>query len=224
MKLMVYNGSPRGEHGNTPLLMSQFLTGYTAVPGNTFHMYHLAYLYQAETFAAAFNEADAVILAFPLYCDAMPGLVKAFIESLEPYCGRTGNPPIGFVIQSGFPESLHLRPLEVYLNKLARRLGSPYLGTVVRGGVEGIREQSEKSNRSLFKAFQNLGHSFGETGQLDPQQVRAISQMERLPGWIIPFLYVMDGLGLTKINWIQQLRRNGVYNHRFAMPYLDRKD
>jgi hypothetical protein len=32
--------------------------------------------------------SDAVVLAFSFYCDAMPGLVKAFIESLEPYCRR----------------------------------------------------------------------------------------------------------------------------------------
>jgi hypothetical protein len=154
----------------------------------------------------------------------MPGLVKAFIESLEPYCKRPANPAIGFVIQSGFPESTHLRPLEAYLSKLARRLGSPYLGTVVRGGVEGVREQSEKDNRRLFKDLQNLGRTFGETGQLDAQQIRALSQMERLPGWMIPFLYLMDGLGLTKTSWIQQFRRNGVYTRRFAMPYLNKKN
>jgi len=37
-----------------------------------------------------------------------------------------GNPPLGFIVQSDFPEGLHWRYVERYLEKLAARSGSPY--------------------------------------------------------------------------------------------------
>jgi len=41
-----------------------------------------------------FAEAQQVILAFTLYTDAMPGIVKQFIEQLEPLCGRNNQPKV----------------------------------------------------------------------------------------------------------------------------------
>jgi len=53
----------------------------------------------------------------------MPGIVKVFIESLEPLCSREGNPDVGFIVQSGFPEAIHSRYVEKYLEKPSLRLG-----------------------------------------------------------------------------------------------------
>ena len=88
----------------------------------------------------AFAGAECVLLGFPLYTDAMPGMVKHFIEALEPLAGRKDNPSLGFLVQSGFPEGLHSRYVERYLEKLAERLGCPYLGTIVKGNGEGVRD------------------------------------------------------------------------------------
>jgi len=57
------------------------------------------------------------------------------------------------------------------LKKLARRLHAPYLGTVVKGGVEGIQIKPPLLNRSLRRDFVRLGRRFGETGAFDPQIV-----------------------------------------------------
>ena len=40
----------------------------------------------------AFADAECVWLGFPLYTDGMPGIVKTFIEALEPLKGREDNP------------------------------------------------------------------------------------------------------------------------------------
>ena len=74
----------------------------------------------------------------------MPAIVKQFIEALEPLKNRENNPPMGFIVQSGFPEALHSRYVEHYLQKLAARLNAPYLGTIVKGGGEGIRMMQTK--------------------------------------------------------------------------------
>ena len=76
-----------------------------------------------DKFLKLFQEAEQVLLAFPLYTDCMPGIVKVFIESLEPLCSREGNPDVGFIVQSGFPEAIHSRYVEKYLEKPSLRLG-----------------------------------------------------------------------------------------------------
>ncbi len=221
MKLTIYNGSPRGEQGNSALLIKYFNTGFTTAENNSSRVYHLARTYRSEPLVDSFLQSDVVLLAFPLYTDAMPGLVKAFIESLESCCGHPGNPAIAFLIQSGFPESTHLRALEAYLVKLAKRLGCPYLGTIIRGGMEGIRNQSEDKNRPLLESFTRLGEHLGRNGQLDPQQIKELSRLERFPGWLVPMLKIAEKSGLINLGWDQMLRQNGAYARRFARPYQD---
>ena len=66
---------------------------------------------------------------------------------------REGNPPVGFVVQSGFPEGLHSRYVERYLEKLAARLGSPYLGTIVAKAsgerLDAVRAESATGSKQL---------------------------------------------------------------------------
>ena len=64
----------------------------------------------------AFEKAECVLLGFPLYTDAMPGIVKAFIDRLEPFIGRKHNPPIGFLVQS---VSLN-QPIQDMLNVISK--------------------------------------------------------------------------------------------------------
>ncbi|MGE5776053.1 MAG: NAD(P)H-dependent oxidoreductase, partial [Chloroflexota bacterium] len=132
-RLTLFNGSPRGRRGNTPIFLREFAQGF----GGEAEMHHLIQVKQTDRHVQAFAEAECAWIGFPLYTDSMPGSVKHFFEALEPLVGRTGNPPVGFVVQSGFPEGLHSRYVERYLEKLAARLGSPYLGTIVKGNGEG---------------------------------------------------------------------------------------
>ena len=97
MKLTVFNGSPRGKGSNTKILLDHFTDGFTATEGNTYELDYLVRLKENDDFIKHFREAEQVLLAFPLYFDAMPAIVKSFIESLEPLCGRKGNPDIGFI-------------------------------------------------------------------------------------------------------------------------------
>jgi len=137
--LTVFNGSPRGKRGNTPVLLKHLIGGFTSISGNTAEIFHLHQIKEKETFAKRFKDAECVLIGFPLYTDGMPGIVKEFIEALEPLTQRESNPPIAFLVQSGFPEGAHSRYVEQYLMALADRLNSPYLGTLVRGGCEGVR-------------------------------------------------------------------------------------
>jgi len=215
MKLLVCNGSPRGVSSNTTLLLGHFLAGFTATPGNSHELFQLNTESGRKDAVAAFDSVDAVLIAFPLYTDAMPGIVKQFMEDLAPYKGKAGNPALMFMIQSGFPEGSHTRHLVPYLKKFAGRLGCPYRGTIRKGGVEGIRSQPEFVNRTLFRQLSTLGRGFGETGSLDSDLLNTLTGSDRC-----------SKLALLAMNWISelmfwnlQLKRNGAFEHRFARPY-----
>jgi len=218
-RLTVFNGSPRGRKGNTPLLLEQFVRGFEQNPGKTSQVFHLNRLNERAVFRAAFEESECVLLGFPLYVDAMPSQVKAFIESLEDLTGRPNNPPIGFLVQSGFPETLHSRHVERYLEKLAQRLGSPYLGAILRGGMEGVRSQPEEATAGLFNTFAQLGQVFGQTGQFDPVLLKAVVGVERYPAYMIPVFKVLARTPLLGMYWDQQMKKNGVFAQRNAQPY-----
>jgi hypothetical protein len=174
MKLTVFNGSPRGTNSNTKILLEQFLKGFSEIAENEYELNYLIHVDKQEEFVEKFSSAEMVLLACPLYTDAMPAIVKTFIESLLALKGRKDNPPIGFLIQSGFPEALHSRPLERYMVKLAKRLGCPLYGTAVRGGIEGIQNMPPYMTKKVFNLFYTLGKGFGATGRFDPGIVKKL--------------------------------------------------
>lgn len=217
MKLTIFNGSPRGKDSNTGILLEQFTNGFMTTDGNS---YDLAYLVQTKKqgeFVHLFREADHVLLAFPLYTDAMPGIVKTFIESLGPFCDEKGNPDIGFIVQSGFPESVHSRYVARYLEKLAERLGCVYKGTVIKGGAEGIRGQPSLMTRKLFKSFYQLGKLFGHTRKFDDEIVRRLAKPEKVNKLHSLMVKYMG----SNLYWNPLLKKNNAYSKRFARPDLE---
>ncbi len=215
MKLTVFNGSPRGKSSNTRVFMEHFLNGFTTTEGNTYEIAYLKDVKDRDTFIRLFQEAEQVILALPLYADAMPAAAKDFIELLEPLCQREGNPDIGFFVQSGFPEPEHSRYLERYYVKLAKRLGCRYKGTIIRGGGENLRIMPRLMNRRLLKAFYKLGEAFGKTGEFDKKMVANLTKPERLSKLMF---WIMRILG-PKMYWNPMLKKNNAYEKRFDKPY-----
>jgi len=215
MKLTVFNGSPRGKGSNTKILLEHFINGFMTTDGNTYELAYLIRVKDSDNFIKLFQEAEQVLLAFPLYTHAMPAIVKTFIESLEPLCGREGNPDIGFIVQGGLPEAIHSRYVERYLEKLAVRLGCRYKGTVIRGGVEGIRFLPAWMTRKLFKSFYELGKTFGERGEFDKQIVLKLAQPERLTKFQFRVLKLVG----ERFYWDKMLKKNNAFEKRFAKPY-----
>lgn len=220
-QLTLFNGSPRGDKGNTPVMLAQVAKGFTAAGGNAAETFHLAHQNDLDRCRDAFADAEAVLVGFPLYTDAMPGIVKTFIEALEPLRGRSGNPALGFVMQSGFPESTHMRHIERYLAKLAARLGSPYLGSLIKGGGEGIRLMPDTMNRKLFDQLFALGQGLRAAGRFDLDAVRKLAGRERYPAYLIPLFKVLSKTSLLATYWDGQLKKNGVYEQRFARPFVE---
>ncbi len=216
-RLALFNGSPRGQKGNTPIFLREFAKGF----GGPSEMHHLVRIKSTNEFVQAFAEAECAWLGFPLYTDAMPGVVKNFIDALQPLAGRKNNPPLGFLVQSGFPEGLHSRYVERYLEKLAARLGSPYLGTIVRGSGEGVRLMPPDMNKALFENLQALGASLARDGRLIPETLAKIAAPERYPFYLGPVFRLFLRLPIAHSYFDGMLKKNGVYEQRFARPFAE---
>ena len=216
-RLTLFNGSPRGRKGNTPLMLDQLAKGF----GGVAETYHLIRMKETAQMIQAFAQAECAILGFPLYTDSMPGVVKHFIEALEPLADRENNPPVGFLVQSGFPEGLHSRYVERYLEKLAARLGSPYLGTIVKGNGEGTREMPSEMNRSLFTNLQALGAELAANGRFDPIHLKAIAKPENFPAILGPVFQIFLRLPVAHSYFDNMLKKNGAYERRFNRPFVE---
>jgi hypothetical protein len=215
--LTLFNGSPRGRKGNTAIFLREIAAGFGG-PGET---HHLVRLNDTDKMVAAFAEAECVILGFPLYTDSMPGVVKHFIEALEPLVRRENNPPIGFVVQSGFPEGLHSRYVERYLERLAGRLGCPYLGTIVKGNGEPVRIMPPKMTANLFANLQAIGAGLAAEGGFDPAILPKIAHPEQFPAILGPVFKLFLRLPIAHSYFDNMLKQNSAYERRFARPFLD---
>lgn len=219
MKLIIYNGSPRGKKSNTKLLMDEFMKGIYTKGLYEIEVYYLASKLQREQGARAFETADKVILAFPLYTDSMPGLVKEFIEELVIYDGLDSNPGMAFVVQSGFPEAAHSRHVEKYLERLTERLNSKYLGTAVKGGVEGIQIMPAWMTKKIRKNFFTLGRNFNAMGALDRKIIKKLSPREHLSKIHLFIQRLLQNTQFNNFYWNGLLKENNAFDQRFAAPY-----
>lgn len=220
MKLIIFNGSPRKEKSSTKILFDHFLKGFSSIDGNTFDYYYLRAVQNRKMHIRAFKGADCIIIGFPLYADSMPSFVKEFIESLDVYHHKLNNLSIGYLVQSGFPEANHSRPVEQYLKKLTSRLGSKYLGTIIKGNANRIDKQPGFFVKRLFKSLYRLGSSFGQTGTFDDAILAELALPEKLKGFsLILNRWILKTRLATK-NWDKQLKDNGVFENRFDAPFL----
>jgi hypothetical protein len=216
MQLAIINGSPRYKNSNSALLVQQFLKGFQSNSVTT-----LSYLSGAENrkkAVADFASSDTVLIIFPLYTDCMPGIVKEFFEDLINIENKAEK-SIGFIVQSGFPESIHSEALERYLEKLTKRLGHVYLGTVIKGGVEGIKIMPLGMTKKLFSQFEQLGRYFGEFQCFDPQIMKQLRNPYKLSPFRITVINLMSKTGLTNFYWDMNLKKNNAYEHRFDKPF-----
>ncbi|MDA3928083.1 MAG: NAD(P)H-dependent oxidoreductase [Prolixibacteraceae bacterium] len=217
MKLAVFNGSPRKSKSNSTLLMNHFSSGYYSNNKKVLPLNYLAQTNLNQEHIKAFDNADTVLLIFPLYTDAMPGQVKFFLESIADL--ESNGKRVGFIVQSGFPEAYHSIFIERYLKRLAEKQNWEYIGTVIKGGVEGIKIMPPSMTNKLFKNFYNLGKDFALTGQFNSTIVQNLRNPYRMSTVRRGFFRIMLTTGLANFYWNKNLKENNAYDKRFAQPY-----
>jgi len=213
MNIAMLNGSPRGRNGNTQALLNQVLIGMQSVSQVKGETLFLRSTKDTPRHIQSVKDADLVILGFPLYTDGMPGITKHFIDALYPV--DLQKQPWAFLVQSGFPEAKHSRPIACYLAKFCQRIHATHCGTVIRGNSEGIHLRSEKANRKIFDQFNALGASLIRDGHFQQDLLDQVAGPEEL-SWMMK--QVMKTRA-SNFYWNMMLKQNNAFEKRFDAPY-----
>jgi hypothetical protein len=216
MRLSIINGSPRGKAGNTQKLLEHFIEGFLETEGNSVEVLHS--IKDRPDFTPErelFLNAERLLIAFPLYVDAMPGSVKELFESFAPLKGKNHGLKLMFMIQCGFPETHHTRFVARYCEKLARRLECEPAGLICKGGCEGLAVQPPALVDKVFKGFYELGKAYGEKGELDDRILAKLAHPEHLTAENLKQVIPM----VNSFLWDDWMKRNNVIEKSFDKPY-----
>lgn len=207
---IIYNGSPRRSGSNTAMILEHVKNRLN----DTVEIRDLKDKDQWHEWVSNFKNEENVIFAMPLYVHAMPSHVMAFIEKLEPSEGS-----IAFIIQSGFPESSQSYFLEAYFEELSKILNRKYLGTAIKGGVEGLQIRPLKQQNKMIEPFVALVEGLVAQGEMDPTLINKLGKPIYLSKAMQLFFTLLKKTGLVNIFWDQQLKKNNSFEKRFAKPY-----
>lgn len=210
-KLVIYNGSPRRSIGNSSLILTKVLNGL----GDRIEIRDLKQKNKWDEWAEAFKNDKHVMFLMPLYVHAMPSHVMAFIEKLEASQGS-----ISFFVQSGFPESSQSHYLEAYLNLLALRLNRTYLGTAIKGGMEGLKMSSTSVQDKMIEPIVNTINHLVEHGKFDSTDLSRLAIPIRFNQTMKVIFGLLSKIGfVNSILWDKQIKANNAYKNRFDQPY-----
>ncbi len=209
-KLVIYNGSPRRAGSNSALILKKTVEALA----DRVEIRDLKEVGKWEEWSAAFKDEKHVLFFMPLYIHAMPSHVMAFIEKLQPSEGS-----ISFFIQSGFIESSQSHFIEAYFEQLALRLGRTYLGTVIKGGANGLQMSPVKAQNKMMKPMVKAIANLVYEGTFVPADIRQLAIPIRLGMGAKVIFEVLGKLGLVNSYWDQQLKANNAYEKRFDRPY-----
>ena len=207
-KLVIYNGSPRRSASNSTLILKKVIEAL----GDKVEVRDLKKKNQWEDWTEAFKSEKHVMFFTPLYVHAMPSHVMGFIEKLQASEGS-----ISFFVQSGFPESSQSHYLEAYFQQLALRLKRTYIGTAIKGGVEGLQVRPIQAQGKMIEPMvKTIGNLVNE-GNFNPTNIKQIAKPVRL-GKVME-VFLQFGL-VNYFFWDQQLKKNNAYEKRFDRPYF----
>jgi len=215
MKTLMINGSPNGRKGNTEVICRQFLMGMKS-PAEVRYVAEE----DAATLAAYMEGFECLLFFFPLYVNAMPGIVKRLFEHMRPDREKR----VGYFIQSGFEEAFQSDWLLAILKNFNARMEYQDIGMVVAGGMGGVRFMSERMSKSkaiskLFARLQRTGERYEQTGAFDQESIHQFGQPYRFSKEQVRQGRLLRRIGVTKIPWILMLRKNKAFRKRFDKPF-----
>ncbi len=160
-----------------------------------------------------------LIFIMPLYFDAMPGIVKLFLEKMEVLKGSLNGKKMGFVVHSGFPEAIHSVYLKRYLNTLPGYFGAEPVGTLIKGGSEGIRQMPSFMTKKPRKLMGELGRSLVVNGYFSDELFLKLAGPLRLRPMSRFAVWLMIKTGIINLHWNKSLKKNNAMNKCFNKPY-----
>ena len=224
MKLVIFNGSPKkSDSNNTNTLIRNFSEGFLKTAGNEVAVYKLNNFDSLDEAVDLFSKAEYILFAFPMYNFSIPVGTLDFIYKLQPFANACSDKKIGFMVQYGYLEAGHARPLEKYLEYLVQLFSAKYLGTIIRGGGDSLTIRPElEHNIKLCMGIKQIGQLFGEKGWLEKDVLKSYSKPENqleisFSNKIKMRMFIHR---MNKNYWMKRLLKNGVSREQsFVRPY-----
>lgn len=208
-KLLIYNGSPRKRGSNSSLILKKVVEAL----GDRIEVRDLKERDKWDAWAEKFKNEKHVMFFMPLYVHAMPSHVMEFIEKLQPSKGS-----ISFFVQSGFPESSQSYYLEAYFEQLAPRLERTYLGTAIKGGMEGLQMRPANAQGKMIEPIVKTILNLVNEGRYNQEDIRQLASPVYLGKGAQIFFKLFNKV-MNSIMWDQKLKANDAYENSFDRPY-----
>lgn len=216
MKVCIFNGSPRGENSNSSRIISWISKGLSEpAPQNI-----IRNIDQHKEYIDSLAEYDTILIVFPLYIDAMPGIVMKFFETLYEKKDMIKGKNIYFLVHSGFPEAAHSLLTKEYLESLSQKLELNYKDTIIYGGSEGTRFSDETKITKKVALFESVGQSIGKNNIVSHYIKSKLEKPIRFTKPVVVIYKVLSKIVNLNFYWDNALKKNNAYGNRFDRPYL----
>ncbi len=217
-------GSPRTKKSTSHSLGGYVLERLEEHSIQTETIYLHTILKSTEKMQAMFDavdQADLLLLAFPLYVDSLPAPV---IEALERIATRRHERKTGqmfaAIANCGFPEAHHNDTALAICGTFARQAGFIWAGSLALGAGEGMvhggRLDEMDGRVTVLKQALKLAAEALAQGQAIPNQAQALLAKPFIPAW----LYRLMG----SYGWQQQAKGWGMAATLKNKPYAHIKE
>ncbi len=226
MKISVCNGSPRGNSSNSSVLIRWLNQGFNQDNSQQMNEpceHILARVGEHQVMIDELATADKILIVFPLYTDAMPGVVMAFFEGMYGRKQELAQKDVLFVVHSGFSEGLHSYPVKGYLEGLKLRFDFKSVQVVIQGGSEGTRLMPDKMQKKKIAAYEQIAVAFKNGEPLPDGAIKLLEKPYQYSTLQILGIKLLNKTGLTNIYWNRTLKMNNAFDKRFDRPYLDKE-
>lgn len=213
MKTVILNGSPKGNVENCgSFLLAKAFASKMSTP------YEIRSIAKEnrESLLESIHRADNILFIAPNYIHSIPAGTLDFLYALP---SSQKNQNIGFIIQSGYPESSESEIICRYLERLGERRGYTVLGAFAKGGCAGLAIMPERFKK-LQNDFSEFGVLFEKTGRFDKDLINMFTKPIRLSNFQIRILNALTPIS-NSLGWNKSLKANNAYDKRFNMPYLE---
>lgn len=213
MNALLLVGSPKGRDSASFRLASRLaaeLRGRGAAVADA--MVHRALRSEEDTarLLDAWEAAELVLLAFPLYVDALPAPVTRLLElAASRRAGAAPTPSsrrLAVVVQCGFPETFQCGTAIEICRLFALRTGMRWAGALAMGMGGAVGEEIRKTpggGRNIVRAIGMAADALAGGGDI-PAEASALFGRPLMPRW----LYILGGnLGWRRLMWRNRARR-----------------
>ncbi len=178
MHTVIINGSPRGVHGNSQIIINKFLEGYS-IDGNTSQQFCTSAKDKWEEISKAVLNAEHTIVVFPLYAELLPGSLLEFFEYLSNTKFSKRN-KMSFVLHSGNLIAGIRGCCKQYLQEITKHLGCEFGGVLIRGNSFFYFNISEEKADELVEPYATMGKYFSENKCFFGDEVEKFAGQNRI--------------------------------------------